>query len=203
MKPDTTILIARSTPKPHASGAAGNWFCEYRVVCEYGMWHLAHRYCPDVDDSECDVHTGEWEPISPPFETPFDACCEYGDSKFIKAESLHELHSLTLERDKLVQQIYAIDNRTIGKAADKREAQLKQEANDRYHALLKEHRLYSKAQQGKAPMDKISKLQAQAHAEYLDARSRWRDEVAELVEERNALADKLDPLMRKALEIEA
>jgi len=162
-----TIVIARSADKPHASGAAGDWYVAYQVVREYDLWHLEMRYCHTVDESACDVHDGQWRVMTKPFETPFDACTEFlGDSGFGKATSQHTLHYLVLEYNSLQMLIGELEAMLTEEHVAYRLNEVKRISHDDFEAQLKSRRLWSAAQRGDAPQDKVDAIRSEIEAAF-------------------------------------
>ena len=192
-------LIARTPPKPHANGAEGLWWAEYRVrkaTIEESLkvegcsrkpgtaaYVLEQRYCHERDSEYCTHHPGLWA-IWDYGKTPQDAAdsCA-GDSRYSEAESLHPLHERMLKR-------LAADRARMARITELRARTHYQQpvwqgtptwveidvvkdeqekAQAAWEALLRSKRLSKKAAASLIPAETLQALQAPIFTDYIQA----------------------------------
>jgi len=168
------LLVARRPRRPHANGAPGDWWCDYRLVGTLpdGKWRMECQYLHDEDSEYCngvDSHTGLWCAYYSEPTAAKALLALAGDSGFDKSMSLHPVHKLALQARDLEHQVYSAQAKLSDKAKAARRETVQTAAQGEYIRLLKKRRIHSKAMQGLAPeaMVEVCKTTARAFRDQL------------------------------------
>lgn len=171
------LLVARREPQGHLNGAPGKWWCEYRLVRREGDepgfegrggmydYALEQRYCHERDSEYCHAptHDGTWKSYGGE-ATAIEAIQLLGDTGWCGATSLHPSHGLSVELLKLQRICSNLTDRRSQGEQEKRQAELKEEAQQKYEQLLKSKRIHSAAKRGEAPHRKVEACREEAVA---------------------------------------
>lgn len=144
---------------------------------------LESRYCHTENSEYCtgeQTHTGKWEAwdYGQTAEAAALSCC--GDSSYMEAESLHPLHALVLAegekreaRGKRIAELRELTHVTsnvrgfgFSTVEIDVEADEKERAEAEFERQCKEHRIWSKVQQGQANPVLLAQIKERVIAEY-------------------------------------
>lgn len=173
MEDCTTIAVGPK--REHITGDPGTFRREWRICCRRTPIGGPRTYLEsrraDFDDAGNEVppKDGIWKLWDRMGEGHDESAAmrEYGDSTYERAQSTHEIHaehSRFLREERLAYEEKAKAEKTLRHSAPVEE--LRRQFTARYEDALKKAKLYSKAQKGIAPPDKIEAIRTRLKAEY-------------------------------------